>query len=216
MVRSRADPAARPGRASRDAPWGAGTLGRMTITTYWTATTLDGRIADEHGSLDWLFAVEREGPDRFAEFFAGVGAFVMGATTYRWVLEHEALASEPAKWREWYGDTPCWVFTHRELPAVAGADVRFVRGEVAPVHAAMAEAAAGCGVWVVGGGELAGAFADAGLLDRLVLGVAPVTLTAGAPLLPRWLLSTDLRLESVERDGQFAFLTYELRRPAGG
>lgn len=188
----------------------------MTITTYWTATTLDGRIADEDGSLEWLFAVEQEGPGRFEGFFAGVGAFVMGATTYAWVLEHENVLAEPAKWLAWYGDTPCWVFTHREPPAVPGADVRFVRGDVAPVHAAMAEAAGERGIWVVGGGELAGAFIDAGLLDRVVLGVAPVTLTAGAPLLPRRLSAADLRLESVERDRQFAYLTYELRRPAAG
>lgn len=183
----------------------------MTITTYWTATTLSGHIADEHGSLDWLFPVEQEGPGRFEEFFAGVGAFVMGATTYEWVLEHENAVAEPGKWRSWYGDTPCWVFTHRELPVIPGADVRFVRGDVAPVHARMAQVAGERGIWVVGGGELAGAFADAGLLDRIVLGVAPVTLTGGAPLLPRRLTSADLRLASVERDRQFAYLTYALR-----
>ncbi len=180
----------------------------MTTTTYWTATTLDGRIADENGSLDWLFAVEGGAPERFAEFFAGVGAFAMGATTYTWVLEHENLAADPGRWREWYGETPCWVFTHRELPPLPGVDLRFVRGGVRPVHAAMKRAAGERGIWLVGGGELVGAFADAGLLDRVALSVAPVLLNGGAPLLPRTLLSSDLRLESVEQDGQFAFLTY--------
>jgi dihydrofolate reductase len=47
-------------------------------------------------------------------------------------------------------------------------------------------------VWLVGGGELVGRFADQGLLEELILGVAPVTLGAGAPLLPRRLLSSRL------------------------
>ncbi len=181
----------------------------MTRTRYWTACTLDGFIADPQDSLEWLFEVERgSGTDRFEEFFAQVGAFAMGATTYEWVLAHERLVERPEKWREWYGAVPCWVFTHRELPRVAGADIRFVEGDVGPVHQAMTEAADGRDIWLTGGGELVGAFADRGLLDEVVLGMAPVTLGAGAPVLPRRLTASRLRLTDVARDGQFAYLTY--------
>lgn len=183
----------------------------MTKTQYFTATTLDGYIADEHNSLDWLFEVARE-DDRFAGFFAGVGAFAMGATTYEWILAHERLLDEPQNWHKYYGDVPCWVFTHRELPAVRGANLRFVSGDVRPVHRAMVEAAAGRNIWLVGGGELAGAFADHGLLDQLLLGLTPVTLGAGAPLLPRRLTSRRLRLAAVERNGQIVQITYDLRQ----
>jgi dihydrofolate reductase len=61
---------------------------------------------------------------------------------------------------------------------------------------------------------LVGTFADHGLLDEVILGVAPVTLGAGAPLLPRRLLSARLNLIDVEQVGQFAYLTYALRHPA--
>ena len=67
----------------------------------------------------------------------------------------------------------------------------------------MVEAAGGRNVWLVGGGELVGAFADAGLLDEIQLEIAPVTLGAGAPLLPRRLLASDLSLVSLEGHGQF-------------
>ena len=109
----------------------------------------------------------------------------MGATTYEWVVDHEKLVERPERWHEFYGDTPTWVFAHRELTAVPGLDIRVVQGDVVPVHAAMVEAAGDKNVWLVGGGELVGAFADAGLLDEIWLGMQPVFLGAGAPLLPR-------------------------------
>ncbi|HZM77448.1 MAG TPA: dihydrofolate reductase family protein [Candidatus Limnocylindrales bacterium] len=178
----------------------------MTKTRYYTATSVDGFIADSDNSLDWLFTVEREGPGRFNEFFKDVKAMCMGATTYEWVLDHH-----PDSWRDYYGDTPCWVFTHRELPAIAGGRPHFVQGDVRPVHEEMVKAANGGDIWIVGGGELVGLFADAGLLDEILLGVAPVFLGAGAPLLPRRLLSSQVRLIDVARDGQMAALTYAVK-----
>jgi dihydrofolate reductase len=181
-------------------------------TQYYTATTLDGYIADQNNSLEWLFKVERsEGDESFARFFANVGAMAMGATTYEWVLAHEQLLDHPERWRTYYGDTPCWVFTHRELPAIAGVNVRFVEGDVAQVHQAMTRAAGDKNVWLVGGGELVGQFADQGLLDEILVGIAPVTLGRGAPLLPRELSADELELVDVERDRQFVRLRYRFR-----
>src|SRR5471030_2961739 len=139
----------------------------------------------------------------------------MGATTYEWVLEHERLVENPSKWQDYYGARPCWVFTHRKLPPIPGADVRFVHGEVLAVHEQMTEAARGQNIWVVGGGELVGQFADQGLLDEILLGVAPVMLGGGAPLLPRRLSSSELTLSNVEHDARFVYLTYAVERASG-
>ena len=183
-------------------------------TQYFTATSLDGYIADEKNSLEWLFEADRDGTGdtSFADFFAQVGAIAMGATTYLWVLEHERLVEEPAKWQTYYGETPSWVFTHRELPRVPGAHVTFVQGDVAPVHMKMMQAAGGKNIWLAGGGELVGQFVDHGLLDDIFLTVAPATLGRGAPLLPRRLSASDLELVEVARDRQFAKLRYRVRR----
>jgi dihydrofolate reductase len=183
-------------------------------TQYYTATSLDGNIADENNSLDWLFDVDRDGEQAersFAAFFAEVGAMAMGATTYEWVVEHERLLEDPGKWHGYYADTPCWVFTHRALAAVPGANIFFVEGDVEPIHERMKQTAAGKNVWLVGGGELVGQFADRQLLDEILVGIAPVTLGRGAPLLPRRLTATRLELVDVVRDSQFARLTYRVR-----
>ena len=182
----------------------------MSLTQYYTATTLDGFIADPDNSLDWLFTREQaaDGPLNYREFIAGVGALAMGSTTYEWILDHEFAGKDPAEWK-WPYDIPCWVFTHRELRVVPGAQLELVRGDVAPVHAEMIAAAGGRNVWVVGGGDLAGQFADAGLLDEVIVYIAPVTLGAGAPLLSRRL---ELRLEELGRNRDFAAARYSVVR----
>jgi len=136
----------------------------------------------------------------------------MGSTTYEWVVEHEDVLRNPAQWTKWYGDTPCWVFTHRELPTIPGAALTFVQGDVVPIHEEMVQAANGKNVWLIGGGELVGQFADRELLDEILLGVAPVTLGGGTPLLPRRLTASQLELVDVARQAQFVRLSYRVRR----
>lgn len=181
-------------------------------TQYYTATSLDGFIADENNSLDWLF-MHGEPDETNADiprFMSGVGAMAMGSTTYEWILDFENLLEEPGKWAY---DMPAWVFTSRDLPAVEGADIRFVRGNVAPVHASMREAAGDKNIWLVGGGDLVGQFYEQALLDEIIATVAPVTLGDGAPLLPRRIVDPPLRLTDVRRyAGVFAQLTYDVRR----
>ncbi|HXG76244.1 MAG TPA: dihydrofolate reductase family protein [Gaiellaceae bacterium] len=183
----------------------------MALTQYYTATTLDGFIADERHSLDWLFTrdQDRSGPLGYADFFSGVGALAMGSTTYEWILEHALAGKDPAE-RRWPYEPPTWVFTHRRLQAVPDADIRFASGDVASVHAEMVAAAGERNRWVVGGGDLAGQFADAGLLDEVIVYVAPVVLGGGAPLLPRRL---ELRLEETARNGDFVVARYSVVRP---
>jgi len=183
-------------------------------TVYYTATTLDGYIADPQDSLDWLFVqdMDQKGPMNYEEFIAKVGALAMGATTYEWIRERVGAGAE-----KWAYDMPTVVFTHRDLPGIEGADVRFVSGDVATVHAELAAAASSAGstdggknVWIVGGGDLAGQFADAGLLDEIVVSIAPVTLGEGRPIFPR---RYALRTEEVARNGAFACVRYAVLGP---
>lgn len=182
----------------------------MALTQYYTATALDGFIADADNSLDWLFTRARDerGPQSYERFIGHVGALAMGSTTYEWILDHEFSGKPPAEWK-WPYEIPCWVFTTRQLPVVPNAPIEFVRGDVAPVHERMVGAAEGRNVWVVGGGDLVGQFAEAGLLDEVIVSIAPVTLGAGAPLLPRRL---ELRLEEVGRNGDFVTARFSVVR----
>ena len=94
----------------------------MTRYRYYTATTLDGYLADPDDSLDWLLS-QPEAPEpapdaphqpagipSYKEFIAEIGVLAMGATTYQWVLDH--LAAEGEDW------------PHSPLPPGASAGVQ--------------------------------------------------------------------------------------------
>ena len=183
-------------------------------TQYFTASTLDGFIADEHHSLDWLFQLGDVEDTSYPAFIRDVGALVMGAHTYEWIMAHH-IAPNADRPQPWAYAQPTWVMTSRTLPPVSGADIRFARGDVRRVHAAMRDAAGGKNLWIVGGGDLAGQFWDAGLLDEIHVGIASVTLGAGMPVLPRRIDTPPLRLVSVHAVGTaFAELVYEVPRRA--
>ncbi|BDZ55395.1 dihydrofolate reductase family protein [Agromyces marinus] len=187
-------------------------MGRILFDT---ATALNGFIADEQNSLAWLFAVDG-GTTPDAEVLpANAGVLVEGSTTYEWVLAESDILAHPERWREFHGDRPTFVFTTRDLPVPDGADITFLRGDVADALPRLRAAAGDTDIWVVGGGDLAGQFLDAGALDEIAVSIAPVLLTGGAPLLPRRLESDRLRLVSAKAVGQFARLVYAVEPPRG-
>ncbi|MGO3886336.1 MAG: dihydrofolate reductase family protein, partial [Mycetocola sp.] len=169
-----------------------------------------GYIADRNNSLDWLFAVDGGDQPEDGLYPANAAVYVEGSTTYEWVLAQERLLENPERWAELYGSRPTFVFSTRDLPVPAGADVRVVSGDVRDALPQIRDAAGGGDVWIVGGGELAAQFADAGALDRICLSIAPVALDGGAPLLPRRLGSDRLRLLSARAAGQFVRAEYEV------
>lgn len=184
----------------------------MGRTLFDTATSLNGWIADEQNSLAWLFAVEGGTTPAPELLPPDAGVLVEGSTTYEWLLAESDILSHPEKWREFHGDRPTFVFTTRDLPVPEGANITFLSGSVADALPVLHAAADGSDIWVIGGGDLAGQFLDAGALDEIAVSIAPVLLTGGAPLLPRRVESDRLRLVSAKAVGQFARLVYAVSR----
>jgi dihydrofolate reductase len=175
-------------------------------TVYYTATTLDGFIADPNDSLEWLLRQPGEPPDD--GFIDGVGAVVMGATTYEWVLRN---LDGP-----WPYSAPAWVMTHRKLALPEAGkdaktpDIRFAQGSIADHYFEMCTATGDHDLWVMGGGDLAGQFADEGFLDEIITFTAPVVLGKGRPLLPRRL---DLELLEVGHSDPFVIARHRVIGP---
>ena len=166
-------------------------------TVYYTAVSLDGYIADSSHSLNWLFQFGDGDESSFPTFIREVGAIVMGSNTYEWVLRNHVY-EDPNQPKDWPYEQPAWVFTSRSLPHVAGADISFVSGEIAPVFSDIREAAGEKSIWVVGGGDLAAQFHEGGLLDVIIVTIAPVLLASGAPLFTRQIVTPPLKVLEVK------------------
>ncbi|GAA2121084.1 dihydrofolate reductase family protein [Kocuria atrinae] len=174
-----------------------------------TATTANGFLADPHDSLEWLFQVKSEAPD-MEPFTETVSVFVMGSSTYEWLLNTENMLGQPEKWVEFFGDRPSYVFTSRDLHVPPGVDVRFLNSSVPDALPTIAEAAGDGVVWVMGGGDLVGQFLDANSLDRIIMTIAPAFLASGKPLLPRTVHPDRLTLKGTRAVGQFVEITYDV------
>lgn len=194
----------------------------MTRVQYYCAATLDGYIADADDGLEWLTGYEgsyqadgaEQGPmaegGSYERFYEGVGALVSGSATYEFILDH---FSEDSGWP--YAGKPYWVLSTRDLPVPErdGVDVRIADASITELHDEMIAAAGDRNLWVVGGGNVASQFADAGLLDDLLLTVVPVVLGAGKPLFDRPVPGGPMQLTGTTAYSTgMVELRYEIRR----
>jgi len=145
---------------------------------WYTAMSIDGRIAGPGDDLSFLDAVDGAGEERdFDDFIAGIDAIVVGSGTLRWL--HGQGHDVPHR------GLPIWLLSHDEELAAraaradpAGTPVTRAEGDVAAVLDGIAAAGHEC-VWIGGGGNVAGQVLAAGRLDEIILTVAPSVLGAG-------------------------------------
>lgn len=181
-------------------------------TQFYTATSLDGFIATEDDSIEWLFPLGDLNHSSYPQFIAEVGALAMGSSTYEWMIRNANIVAKETG-SPWPYTQPTWVFTSRNLPLIEGANIRFVNGDVKPIHAEMATLAEDRNIWIVGGGDLAGQFYDAGLLDELILQIGSVILGQGKQLFPRRVLWPTLHLISTRQvASSMVELRYEIQK----
>lgn len=186
-------------------------VSRVTIHM---AASLDGFIARADGRTDWLETAdtfeggETMSPEVVAAFLETIDCYVMGSRTYETALDFEARGFGWA-----YGDTPVFVLTRRALPKTR-ASVEFRSGDLATLVTGELRPRFR-GIWVAGGGAVAGECLRLGLADELRYSILPVLIGDGVRFFDR--LDVDVALHLTESkayaNGMIA-LTYEVRRPA--
>ncbi|WP_391559170.1 dihydrofolate reductase family protein [Robertmurraya sp.] len=167
------------------------------------ATSLDGYIATNEESLDWLFQVEGEGDNGYSEFYETVDTILMGRRTFDWVM-NQVNGQFP------YVGKESFVFSRSKQP-VHDQHVKFVADDVIPFINKL-KAQQGKSIWLVGGGDLIHSFLKEKLVDELTITVAPVLLGAGIPLFKEYELEQKLELKGIKRFNQFVELHYMVKR----
>ena len=168
------------------------------------ATSADGYIARPDGNLDWL--TSRPAPKGFyglPAFAKTVDAKILGRKTF----DFSVHAGAPFQKSDVH-----YVFSRRAAPASTPPGVRFVE-EPIPAFVERLRHRRGKHVWLMGGGEIIGAFLDAGAIDEFVITVVPVFIGEGIPLIAPRQREVALHLRSATPfpDGVVQ-LHYEVKR----
>jgi len=164
--------------------------------------SLDGYIARLNGAVDFLFMPKDYS---MAPFLASVDTAIMGRKTLDAGLRMSG-GSLPRS------NMPMYVFSKSKPPG-ARDGVIFVDETPAALIRKLRKRS-GKDIWLMGGGELARAFLDADLIDRLHLGIVPVLLGEGIPLFPSGFPRRDFTLlENKSYSRGLISLKYERSRP---
>ena len=164
----------------------------MRRLRYAVAASLDGYIADPSGGYDWIVA---DPEIDFAAYAEKIDTLVMGRGTYevtRAVAANGSEGGDPlAGWKTYVVSTTMDPADHPDVTVVHEGVEQLVSD---------LKAQEGKDIWLFGGGALFRTLLAAGLVDRVEVGVIPVLLGDGVPLLARGEpLRTRLSLHSVEQ-----------------
>lgn len=149
----------------------------MSNLTWHVTMSLDGFIAGPGDGMDWAFGHSSEAGPMEDAVRTGTGAILAGR---RW---HDVATQRYDGVAGIYGGAwsgPVYVLTHRPHDP-PGEGVTFLSGGVEDAVATTRAAAGGRGIGVFGA-SIAAQCLDAGLLDELVVHLAPVLLGDGVRL----------------------------------
>jgi len=169
---------------------------------FYGAITVDGYLARENDSLDWLLGTEGEEEIGYADFYSTIDTVLMGRRTYEQIVSVLSPDKFPYEGKE------CYVFSR----SLSGSDefVKFVGDDIVEFTKSL-KTKRGQNIWIVGGGEALHPLVRARLVDEFIIQIAPSIIGRGIPLFIPGDVDTRLKLVDVRRYQQFAELRYELK-----
>ncbi|MBP2028600.1 dihydrofolate reductase [Acetoanaerobium pronyense] len=165
------------------------------------AMSLDGFIAREDNSLDWLFRTSGEGDNGYSEFYKTIDTILMGRKTYE-----QILILENGKFP--YKDKKCYVFSRQYNEN--NECVEFINDNIGDfVNKIKNEE--GKRIWLVGGGELLHEFLKHKLVDEIIIQIAPIIIGKGIRLFKEDNLEIELILKETKSINNFSQLYYKVK-----
>jgi len=168
----------------------------MTKTLVYIATSLDGFVAKENGSIDWL---PESSESSYDAFYKSIDTVILGKTTYEQVL---TFGEYP------YKDKKSFVFTRTSKNN--DDNVEFVSDLAKFVKDGFP--GAGTNIWLVGGPKIIASFLKMGVVDEIITTVIPVLLGRGIPLFQNIENEIKLELVKTEKYDQLVDLHYKISR----
>ena len=167
------------------------------LVRYQVAVSIDGFIASEDGSFEWLMDFP-PGPS-FPDFLDSIGGLMMG---------RESFETERRMGPWGHADRAVLVMTNRPVDDLPPG-VETASGDPAPALERLRTRVARGDIWLYGGGVLAGQMLQAGLIDRVELATVPVAIGRGRAPFAGVAAVQRLRLVETRTEGPLLWSVYE-------
>jgi len=146
------------------------------------ASSLDGYIAKEDGSVDWL---PQSGDSGYVHFYKSIDTVLMGKKTYEQIL---TFGKYP------YKDKKSYVFTRSLNQKKKNENVEFT-SEVEKFTKKLISSS-GKDIWLVGGSDIVSTFLNLKFVDEIILSIIPVVLGKDIPLFKN--IKQEIKLELIK------------------
>ena len=154
------------------------------------ATSLNGKIADENGNVDWLESIPN--PEKldygYDEFYKNIDTTIQGYTTYKQLIDWGINFP--------YQEKTNYVITNKQgikdtnyVKFISKNHINFVT---------QLKHSVGGDIWVVGGGKINTMLLNAKLIDELQLFIMPIIISSGTNLFENLPFETQLELSETK------------------
>jgi dihydrofolate reductase len=153
-------------------------MGAMSKLLYSATMSLDGFIAGPRGDMSWLTDLLVRSSPEVDDLMNGIGALLVGNNTFTGDDPNAGTEDEGAFGGQWHG--PTIVLTHR--PPDTPTDPALVFATDLPAAVELAKSAAGGKYVNVLGANVAKQCIESGVLDEVLVLIAPILLGDGVRL----------------------------------
>ena len=165
------------------------------------ATSIDGRIAEPDGGIEWLseFPITEEMNYGYKKFIDSVDTIIIGGRSWRELSNMDAMGA--------YADKAVYVVSHRNWGETE--NIKFITENIIECITTLRNEQ-GKDIWLFGGGELVSILLAANLIDEMQIAYIPVILGKGIPLFPELPTSSKWKLsETAEYKNGVLKMSYQ-------
>ena len=177
-------------------------MGKRKVILF-IAMSLDGKVADNQGAVDWLKGSgEENGSDMESavNLLETIDTVILGYNTYHQIVTELAVDQWP------YEEMKSYVLTHRQMENQG--EIAFVDESVGDLIGRLKQKI-GKDIWICGGASIVNQCIQANLVDEYTISIIPTILGNGIKLFQQFDTAQTLRLKSTASYNGIVDLVYE-------
>ncbi len=176
----------------------------MRKVILYIATSIDGFISDENGSVDFLhqFSPSPNLEKLYTDFYSNIDTVIMGNNTYQQIITELS----PNEWV--YPNAKTYVYSSKEIGNGVNDTITFTKEDPNELINTLKADTTSKNIWLLGGASIIKSFLENNLIDEYIISIAPVILSNGIKLFDNIGDMPKLHLKNTNVADNFVELTY--------